>query len=171
MSTKIEWTNETWNPVVGCSKISEGCENCYAEKMACRLTSMEYAEYDRSHDGEASMSDAKPVGYYDSVTDLSKRQWNGRTVLVESALEKPLHWKKPRKIFVCSMGDLFHESVPFDWVDKVMAIIVLCPQHTFQVLTKRPERMAEYFCGLRDSTEQALRLSLGGICNDPNRHH
>jgi len=126
MSTKIEWTDETWNPIVGCSKISEGCENCYAEKMANRLASMGCSEY--------GFGVVNPFG-----------EWSGKAVFIESALEKPLHWKRPRKIFVCSMGDLFHESVPFEWIDKVMAVIALCPQHTFQILTKRPKRMAEYF--------------------------
>jgi protein gp37 len=123
-NTKIEWTDSTWNPVVGCSKISEGCENCYAEKMACRLAAMGNDFYDFA---------------------IIKKHWSGTANFVEPVLEIPLHWKRPRKIFVCSMGDLFHESVPFEWVDKVMAIVQLCPQHTFQVLTKRPVRMAEYF--------------------------
>ena len=72
-------------------------------------------------------------------------KWNGTTHFVESALEKPLHWKKPRTIFICSMGDLFHESVPFEWINKVFSITQKCPQHTFLVLTKRPERMRHYF--------------------------
>jgi len=75
-------------------------------------------------------------------------KWNEKTHFVELALEKPLHWKKARRIFVCSMGDLFHESVPFEWIDKVFAVMALCPQHTFQVLTKRPARMAEYIDSL-----------------------
>jgi protein gp37 len=127
MPTKIEWTDETWNPIIGCSKISEGCQNCYAEKMAHRLAYMGQEGY--------------------AIVTHKQGGWNGRTyqMFYKNILEKPLHWKKPRKIFVCSMGDLFHKSVPFEWVDKVMAVIALCPQHTFQVLTKRADRMKEYF--------------------------
>lgn len=80
-------------------------------------------------------------GYADVITD---GRWNGKTVLVESELDKPLHWKKPRTIFVCSMSDLFHRAVPFEWIDRVYAVMALCPQHRFLVLTKRPHRMAEY---------------------------
>lgn len=139
--TKIEWTEKTWNPICGCSKLSPGCLNCYAEKMACRLQRM----YDSDPYGKY-----KHLEKYLDVVGFDHHagkynQWNGTTQFDEKALTKPLHWKKPRMIFVCSMGDVFHESVPFEWVDKVMAVIALCPQHTFQVLTKRPERMAAYF--------------------------
>ncbi len=129
MASKILWTDQTWNPVIGCSKVSPGCEHCYAERMACRLT-------------------PAMTGNDNYQRIITGRKWNGSTVFVESALEKPLHWKKPRMIFVCSMGDLFHESVPFSWIEKVMSVIEECPQHTFQVLTKRPHIMAEYFNGL-----------------------
>ena len=135
MSTKIEWTDATWNPIVGCSKISAGCENCYAETAAASARLQQFGQYQDVIDFEIDKSYGQVVGH----------QWNGKTVFVDSQLEKPLHWKKPRKIFVCSMGDLFHESVPFEWIDKVMAIIALCHWHTFQILTKRPERMLEYF--------------------------
>ena len=124
MSSKISWTDQTWNPIVGCSKCSPGCKNCYAERMARRQAFM------------------RPVCEYADV--VGESGWNGKTALVKSALTKPLHWKKPRRIFVCSMGDLFHESVPFEWIDQVFAIMALCPQYTFQLLTKRAERMADY---------------------------
>jgi len=129
MATKIPWTDETWNPVVGCTKVSPGCQNCYAERMAFRLGCMH------------------PMSKYREVISYKPMpaHWNGEICCDESALDKPLHWKKPRRIFVCSMGDLFHESVPFEFIDKVMAVISLCPQHDFQILTKRPEVMAEYF--------------------------
>jgi len=144
MPTKIEWTNETWNPVVGCSKISEGCLNCYAEKMAVRLASIYERDISKKN-LKPYTSVVTPSKYYTLEASREPRRWNGKTAFVESALEKPLHWKKPRMIFVCSMSDLFHESVPFEWIDKVMAIIALCPQHTFQILTKRPERLLEYY--------------------------
>jgi len=130
--SKIEWTKKTWNPVIGCSKVSPGCANCYAERMAIRLAHIPGATGDNYSNVVAS----NQMGGY---------RFSGKTALVESALEKPLHWKKPQIIFVCSMGDLFHESVPFEWIDKVFAVMALCPQHTFQVLTKRSARMLEYF--------------------------
>lgn len=129
-NSKIEWTESTWNPVVGCSKVSSGCANCYAEKMAYRLACM-------------------GISKYSIVTQPNKivrgGEWNGLIHYDSTDLETPLHWKKPRKIFVCSMGDLFHEDVPFDFIDKVFGVIALCPQHTFMLLTKRPERMEQYF--------------------------
>jgi len=125
MMTKIGWTKESWNPIVGCSKVSAGCMNCYAEKMAYRLVSMGNADY--------------------ATVINSKGQWIGNTHFVEPSLEKPLHWKRPREIFVCSMSDLFHETVPFEWIDRVFAMMAGCEKHTFQILTKRPERMLKYY--------------------------
>lgn len=116
-ATKIEWTDSTWNPVTGCTKASTGCMHCYAEVMARRLTAMGVAKYA-----------------------------NGFHVTThEDALAEPLKWKKSRTIFVCSMSDLFHKDVPFEFVDKVMQIIQQTPQHRYQILTKRAKRMAEYF--------------------------
>lgn len=124
MATKISWCDETINPIVGCSKISEGCQNCYAENMAARLASM-------------------GLGQYQSVTSF--RRWNGLTALVSSELEKPFKWKKPRSIFISSMGDLFHETAPPGWHNQIMHMVHGCPQHTFIILTKRAKRMNEYF--------------------------
>lgn len=123
-STAIEWTDATWNPVTGCSKVSEGCRNCYAAAFAPRLSAM----------GQ------------DGYTDLP---WTARNApenvkLHTDRLDQPLRWAKPRRIFVNSMSDLFHELVPFEFVDRVFAVMALAPRHTFQILTKRPERMAEY---------------------------
>ena len=143
MSTKISWTDETWNPIVGCTKISEGCKNCYAEKMANRLSGM-------------SLQSPK----YSMV--IHEGKWSGNTFMDESALEKPLSWKKPRRIFVCSMGDLFHESVPFSWIIELMFVINKCPQHTFQILTKRPERMHEFFT---DWVPNPFMLQFGELSN------
>ena len=124
--TKIEWATDTWNPIVGCSKVSPGCANCYAERMAFRQTQM------------------RPGCEYCDV--MIGKKWNGKTAFVESQLDKPLHWRKPRRIFVCSMGDLFHESVHDAWVGKVWDVMTQCPQHTFLLLTKRPEGMRRLFC-------------------------
>jgi len=148
MPSKILWTDQTWNPIIGCSKVSPGCEHCYAERMAARLSSIQIKKF---ADGKAP--DMGPYSKVVSGSRTGKFVWFGNTVFVESALEKPLHWKTPRMIFVCSMGDLFHESVPFSWIEKVMSVIEECPQHTFQVLTKRPHIMAEYFNGLGKSFE------------------
>lgn len=117
MSTKIEWTENTWNPVTGCTKTSAGCQNCYAEVMAKRLQGM----------GQ-------------------KRYANGfNLTLHPEALDDPKKTKTPSMFFVCSMGDLFHKDVPDEFIDKVMQTIRECPQHTFQLLTKRTERMRDYF--------------------------
>lgn len=116
-TTKIEWTDKTWNPITGCTKFSAGCQNCYAEVMAHRLQAMGQEKYK-----------------------------NGFTLtLHEDSLQEPLLWKKPHTIFVCSMSDLFHKDVPFEFIDKVMNIIKQTPQHRYQILTKRAERMKEYF--------------------------
>ncbi|MDR1897713.1 MAG: phage Gp37/Gp68 family protein [Prevotellaceae bacterium] len=116
-TTKIEWTDKTWNPVTGCSKMSAGCVNCYAEVMARRLQAMGQDKYKNGF---------------------------GLT-LHEDVLGEPLQWKKPHTIFVCSMSDLFHHDVPDEFIGKVMSIIVMTPQHHYQLLTKRAERLAEYF--------------------------
>ena len=133
--TKIQWSEFSWNPVVGCTKVSAGCQNCYAERMAVRLACMK-----------------KHVSDKYSVVISAKAGWSGRVFCDESALEIPLHWKKPRMIFVVSMGDLF--LAPFEFIDKVMATIALCVsvtrppesyRHIFQVLTKREQIMLAYF--------------------------
>ncbi len=124
--TKIEWTDATWNPITGCSVVSPGCTNCYAMKLAGgRL---------RNHPTRKGLTNPSKAGPV----------WNGQVRLNETALDQPLRWKKPRMIFVCAHGDLFHENVQDDWIDQVFAVMALAPQHTFQVLTKRPERMREY---------------------------
>ena len=118
MSTKssIEWTDVTWNPVTGCSKVSPGCQHCYAERMARRLQAMGLEKYR-----------------------------NGFKVAVhESVLKEPLAWKTPRFVFVNSMSDLFHESVSDDFVRSVFGIMNRATQHTFQVLTKRPDRLQSF---------------------------
>jgi protein gp37 len=126
--TKIEWTNggSTWNPVRGCTRASEGCRNCYAETVAARF----------SNPGQPYH------GFADRTRSGSK--WTGKLALVEHALPLPLRWTKPRMIFVNSMSDLFHESLPDEAIDRVFAVMALAPQHTFQILTKRAERMRRY---------------------------
>jgi protein gp37 len=122
--TSIEWTDATWNPVAGCSIVTAGCTNCYAMRMAARL-------------------DAMGVKKYGNLTRKSGRRsvWTGSVRLDELALSVPTRWKRPRKIFVNSMSDLFQEKIPVDFIARVWAVMAKTPQHTYQILTKRPERM------------------------------
>lgn len=132
--TKIEWTDATWNPIVGCSVTSPGCTNCYAMKMAGRLEGMAATNASLAH--------------YVGTTQRSKAGfvWTGTVNMApDSILTAPLRRRKPTRYFVNSMADLFHESVPDEWIDRVFAVMALAPQHTFQVLTKRSARMREYF--------------------------
>ncbi len=123
-TTKIEWTDKTWNPITGCSKKSTGCLHCYAEVMSRRLKAMGLDKYA-----------------------------NGFVVtLHEECIAEPLKWKSGHNIFVCSMSDIFHEDVPFEFVDKMLDVIKSTPRHRYQILTKRAERMAEYFL-MRDIPE------------------
>lgn len=125
-TTKIEWTDATWNPITGCSVVSPGCTNCYAMRLAgTRLA------HHPSRAGLTRDTKAGPV-------------WTGEVRLNEQWLDQPLRWKRPRMVFVCAHGDLFAEGVPDAWIDKVFAVMALSPQHTFQVLTKRSARMREY---------------------------
>lgn len=125
--SKIEWTDATWNPVRGCSVVSEGCRNCYAMQIAARFS------------GEAMPFEG--LAYRNG----SGAHWTGKTRLIEERLEDPLRWKAPRRIFVNSMSDLFHESLSFGQIFRVLMVMQQCPQHEFQVLTKRPARMKEFF--------------------------
>ena len=115
--SKIEWTDKTWNPITGCTKQSSGGQHCYAEVMARRLKAM----------------------------GLEKYQNGFQLTLHPDTLEEPVGWHKGHNIFVCSMSDLFHKDVPFEYIDRVVDVISRTPQHRYQILTKRAERMAEYF--------------------------
>ncbi len=140
--SKIEWTDATWNPVVGCTKVSAGCDNCYAERMAGRLAAMEYSRICNTTGLPIPVA-GESGGRYNLVVGTDNK-WNGKVVCDESALEIPLHRRKPRMIFVCSMSDLFHKSVPFEFIKKVRQVAIDCPQHTLQFLTKRPEIALEF---------------------------
>lgn len=126
----IEWTDATWNPVTGCSVISPGCTNCYAMRLAGGRLKNHHSRRGLTRDSKAG-----PV-------------WTGEVRLNEGFLDLPLRWTRPRMIFVCAHGDLFHESVPDAWIDRVFAIMALAPRHTFQVLTKRAERMRGYMANV-----------------------
>lgn len=124
--TSIEWTDATWNPVAGCTILTAGCTNCYAMRMAARL-------------------DAMGVSKYDGLTRKSGSRyvWTGKVALDYTALDTPKTWRKPRLIFVNSMSDLFQEAVPADFVARVWKTMADTQRHTYQILTKRPDRMAE----------------------------
>lgn len=122
MSNPISWTDATWNPVHGCTPISPGCKNCYAQRMARRLSGR--------------------CGYPQSPADFD-------VTLRPDRLEQPLHWRKPRRVFVVSMGDLFHEDVPFEFIARVFSVMHEADGHTFQLLTKRPQRMLEFISGVK----------------------
>lgn len=116
LGSTIEWTQATWNPVTGCTKVSAGCKNCYAERMSKRLKAMGKPQYRNGF----------------------------KLTLQPDSLELPLKWKRSRLIFVNSMSDLFHDQVPLEYIKKVFAVMNRCPHHTFQVLTKRPEIAARF---------------------------
>ena len=113
INSKIEWTETTWNPITGCTKISDGCKHCYAAVLAHRLHAMHNPRYNNEF----------------------------KVTIHEDLIKKPMDWKKPQMIFVNSMSDLFHEEVPDDIIIKIFDTMNSCPQHTFQILTKRPERL------------------------------
>lgn len=147
MAHKIQWLNiegykgETWNPIIGCSKVSDGCKNCYAERMAYRLSFMPSTQKDYLN--------VMDFGIDKTGIFQTENSWNGKTHFVQSAIDKPLRWKKPRVIFVCSMGDLFHEDTSFLDIDNVFSEIACNPQHIFIILTKRGKRMADYINDLQ----------------------
>ena len=133
VTSKISWCDSTWSPLVGCSRVSSGCANCYAVKEVRRLSGNPHPKIAADF---AGLVERHGNGQLD---------WTGEVRLLEDRLTLPLRWKKPRRIFVNSMSDLFHESVPNAWIDEIFAVMALCPQHTFQILTKRAERMQSYF--------------------------
>jgi protein gp37 len=135
----IEWTEATWNPVTGCTKISAGCKNCYAERMAKRLKAMGVERY---HNGF-------------------------RVTLQPDLLEIPLRWREPRIVFVNSMSDLFHERVPDDYIKRVFDIMGKCPQHTFQILTKRSDRLV----GIANDLPWASNIWMGVSVEDERVKH
>lgn len=129
-NSPIEWTDATWNPVAGCSIASTGCTNCYAMRMAARLEAMgvqKYAGLTRKTGGRA--------------------KWTGTINTDHAALAVPHGWRKPRKVFVNSMSDLFHPDVPVEFIQKVWQVMKDTPRHDYQLLTKRPDRMRKILCG------------------------
>ena len=140
--SKIEWTDVTWNPVIGCAKVSAGCKNCYAETMAARVALMQKAQGKQSP--------------YLRVVDVERRRWNGRAVFLPERLGEPLRWCKPRRVFVNSMSDLFHEDISFEQIAAVFGVMAATPHLTYQVLTKRPARALKFFRWVSDQGEHSV---------------
>jgi protein gp37 len=142
-STKIEWTDAVWNPIRGCSRVSEGCRRCYAERQAIRQSG--------------------PGGKYEGLVKIRQverdgkkyrePQWTGKVVFDEEKLQEPLHWKAPRRVFVNSMSDMFHEGVEFSVIGAIWITMAKAKQHTFQILTKRPHRMQAFLKWAEESRE------------------
>lgn len=153
----IAWTDQTWNPTRGCSRVSAGCTHCYAEGVAGRFS-----------------GEGQPYNGLAVLDDRGAR-WTGKVVLVEKHLEDPLRWRRPRRIFVNSMSDLFHEALDVETIARVFAVMALAPRHVFQVLTKRAERMREL---VSDGTFRAevwaardAMLDAGVRCEGKFTHH
>ena len=140
--TGIAWTDATWNPLRGCSRESEGCRHCYAERVASRFSGPGLPYEGLARDG----------------------RWTGKVRFIEEHLADPLRWQKPRRIFVNSMSDLFHPNVPDEWIDRIFAVMAISPRHTFQVLTKRPKRMLRYLSD-RHTEERTARASVFFVPN------
>lgn len=169
--TSIEWTatlhpdgtvtpGKTWNPIRGCSRVSSGCKNCYAERQALRFVGKVCIRHGDRFCETCADSELQSGPFAGFVTKVNGHaSWTGKVELIESMLDAPLRWKRPCKIFVNSMSDIFHEALPDEAIDRVFAVMALCPQHTFLILTKRPERMLAYFGGsYPGSIETAVRI-------------
>ena len=149
--TGISWTDSTWNPVRGCSRISKGCENCYAERMAAR-----FSDPGKPYHGYAEMTPSGP-------------RWTGKLGFIERHINDPLNWKKPARIFVNSTSDLFHEDMPWEWIEKVFGIMLKAKWHTFQVLTKRADKMRDWMNEVKDRAGHLIKAS--GSSWPPNNVH
>lgn len=139
-NSNIEWTDTTWNPVRGCSRVSDGCRYCYAELMAHRYS-----------------GPGMPYEGLTTTAGTGRPRWNNEIMLVRDKLEEPLKWKKPRRVFVNSMSDLFHEKVPLDYIQEVFDVMHRAEQHQFQILTKRDGRLAQ----LSDQLHWAPNIWMG----------
>lgn len=142
-STSIEWTDATWNPVRGCSRVSKGCEHCYAETVAGRFSGP-----GQPYEGLVRLRASGKHG---------RAQWNGTVRMVPEHLADPLRWTKPRRVFVNSMSDLFHEALAFEDIAAIFGVMAGAPHHSFQVLTKRPERAREFFAWLDERGNDPVR--------------
>lgn len=140
--TKIEWADATWNPIVGCTKVSPGCDHCYAIRTAHRMTANPNPRVSQAYAGTEAGG-----------------EWTGKVNLLTDRLDQPLRWRKPRRIFVNAQSDLFHKDVPDEFIARVFAVMALTPRHTYQVLTKRHGRMRSLLRSdnFRPAVEDAMR--------------
>lgn len=152
--TKIEWTDSTWSPITGCTLVSDGCRNCYAAQLAATRL--------KNHPSRKGLARLNADGV---------AKFTGEVRFNEQWLDQPLRWKRPRMIFTVAHGDLFHESVPDEWIDRVFAVMALAPQHTFQVLTKRPDRMRDYIGMRAGDYEIVLPDHAVSVANSPCAAH
>ena len=153
--TGISWTNATWNPIRGCTRVSEGCRHCYAERVAARFS------------GPGQPYEGLAVRKLRVISDDDQRveaRWTGDVRFVAEHLADPLRWRRPRRIFVNSMSDLFHERLTNEQIAAVFGVMAAAPHHTFQVLTKRSARMREWFAWARRDFTDRQR----GIVSAPN---
>lgn len=149
--TSIEWTDETWNPTRGCRRVSDECTNCYAESDAHRRNLM-----------SQGLNRPPPYEGLVRIGLTGEPRWTGEGLFVPSKLAEPLSWRKPRRVFVDSMSDLFFEAFTFEQIAAVFGVMAAAPRHTFQVLTKRPERASKFFAWLSDharATDQSIDMS------------
>lgn len=178
MATKISWCDEVWNPVVGCTKCSPGCQNCYAEQWAVRLSAMGHEKYQR-----VVTAKAHSIG--------GKQHWHGTVYCDHKVLDKPLRWRKPRRIFLCSMGDLFHEAVPFEFITDVFDVMcswrwpskkaeregdecdLVDPGHTYLVLTKRPKQIDKWLDWVSEfwPGDTPFNTTMSAFCKLPEHIH
>lgn len=146
--SSIEWTDASWNIITGCTLVDEGCRYCYAARQAATWPAL------ANHASRKGLARVNAAG---------EAKFNGEVRFNDQWLQVPLRWRKPRRIFVCAAGDLFHEAVPDEWIDKVFAVMALAPQHTFQVLTKRPARAREYLTRQAGGGKQDVRNHIAWI--------
>ena len=165
-ATNIQWATHVWNPVVGCSKVSEGCRNCYAMVMARRIAAAADARQRRGERMTPVLAAYQQVVLRDGG-GAPLPQWSNKVVCIPERLDEPLGWRKPRRVFVDSESDLFHEAVPDEFLDQVFAVMAVANMHTFIVLTKRPPRMRGYLHGgldrRLDVATRAFNLGRRGI--------
>ena len=156
----IVWTDATWNPTIGCRRVSDGCRRCYAERQARRIVAMGGPTGDAYRHLLRACKDCNGTSWLPG--DRGRCQecagtgrlpaWNGTAKFLRERLDQPLRWKRPRRIFVDSMSDLFHDNIADEQIAAVWGVMAACPQHTFQVLTKRPDRMLAWFDWQREET-------------------
>lgn len=143
-TSKIQWTDATWNVITGCTLVDDGCRHCYAATLAATRL--------KNHPSRKGLARLNAAG---------EAKFTGEVRFNDDWLTQPLRWRRPRRIFVCAHGDLFHEAVPDGWIDRVFAVMALAPRHVFQVLTKRPARARDYLTGaglIRGANGRAARI-------------